>query len=36
MYVTDEIHPLITDTGIITTQKTVSQPLTRRMNTGSP
>jgi hypothetical protein len=34
--VTLEIHPVMIDTGIITTQKIVSHPLTRRMNTGSP
>jgi len=27
---------VISETGIITIQKIVSQPLTRRMNTGSP
>ena len=35
-YVTDEIQPVTRDTGIITTQKTVSHPFTRRMNMGSP
>jgi hypothetical protein len=30
------IQPVTSDIGIITIQNTVSQPLTRRMNTGSP
>ena len=35
-YVTLLTHPVIRETGIIATQKSVSQPLTRRMKTGSP
>jgi len=30
------IHPVAMDNGIITIQKIVSHPFTRRMNTGSP
>jgi hypothetical protein len=30
------IHPVAMDTGIMTIQKMVSQPFTRRMKTGSP
>src|SRR5688572_17813966 len=35
-YVTELIQPVMSDTGIIRTQKIVSHPLTRLMNTGSP
>jgi hypothetical protein len=31
-----EIHPVMSDAGIIATQKIVSPPLSRLMNTGSP